>query len=220
MNTHPPIYRDRRHAGQVLAGYLPAYKRQPHCLVLGLARGGVPVAYEIAAALDLPLDVMVVRKLNVPGSNGTAMGAIASGGARVLNAAVVGSLHDSDQILAVVTRREQAILQRSEEMYRTGRGASSPRHRTVLLVDDHLNTGTTMQAAVRSLHLNGAERCVVVVPAAAPDSTLIFEALTDDIVCPPTSPGLHHEEDFYADYPETTDEEVRDLLEHAARRFA
>lgn len=218
MKKTTPIYRDRRHAGQVLAGYLPAYQRQPYCLVLGLARGGVPVAYEIAKALDLPLDVMVVRKLLVPGNEHLTMGAVASGETCVLNEPVLRDLRDADQILNEVTRREQIELSRQELHYRAGRLPSSPRHRTVILVDDHLTTGTTMHAAVQSLRYNGVERCVVAVPAAAPNSTASFEALTDDIICPKSPPDLHHEQDFYRDYEQTSEEEVRELLERAAHR--
>lgn len=218
MKNSTPIFRDRRHAGQVLAARLPAYRGQPHCQVLGLARGGVPVAYEVALALDLPLDVFVVRKLGIPGNEELAMGAIASGGIRVLNDEVVTHLRDADQILAEVTRREQAELRRREERYRGNRVFTPVRHRTVLLVDDGLATGATMRAAIQSLRLSGVERCVVAVPVAAPDTCREFEAEAHDIICARTPEPFHSVGDFYEDFAQTSDEEVYELLEAAAHR--
>ena len=176
------------------------------------------MACEIATALELPLDVFVVRRLSVPGHDDQTIGAVASGGIRVLHQPALQNLRDADQILVEATRREEAELARREQRYRAGRIPSSPCNRTVILVDDGLTTGATMQAAVKSLRLGGTERCIVAIPAAAPGFLETFEALTDDIICPNTPEVFHGEDQFYEDFADTTDEEVCNLLERAAQR--
>ena len=163
-------FRDRREAGQLLATKLAAYANRPDVLVLALPRGGVPVAYEVARALGAPLDIFLVRKLGVPGYEELAMGAIATGGVRVLNDELVGGLRIPDYIIDEVAASEQQELERRERLYRGDRPAPDVRGRTVILVDDGLATGATMQAAVKALRQQQPARIVVAVPTAAPET--------------------------------------------------
>lgn len=215
MNT---LFRDRRHAGQILARQLPAYYRQPYCLVLGLARGGVPVAYEIAMALDLPLDAFVVCPLGVPGDETQSLGAITSGGLRVLDEKTLSHLRDADQILNEVTRREQAELLRRESLYRGGRAFRSLRHHTVILADDGLATGATIRTALHALRQAEVDRCVVALPVSPPEIHHAFEAEADDIICARTTVDFASVGPYYEDSSLTTDEEVREFLEASAQR--
>jgi putative phosphoribosyl transferase len=208
-------FRDRREAGRFLAQKLKAYADKPDVLVLALPRGGVPVAYEVAQALHAPLDVFIVRKLGVPGHEELAFGAIASGGVRVLND-LVGPLEISRDTIEAVTKRERQELQRRERIYRDDRPAPDVRDRTVLLVDDGLATGSTMRAAVAALRQQGPRRIVVAVPVGAPDTCFALEDEADEVVCvrkpmPFSAVGI-----WYADFSQTTDEEVHALLEQAA----
>src|SRR5438309_5737764 len=163
-----PRYQNRTHAGQVLADRLSAYADRSDVLVLGLARGGVPVAYEVAKALHAPLDVFIVRKLGVPGHEELAMGAIATGGVCVLNEDVVQMLHIPDRVIEAVIAKEQQELERREHLYRDDRPPPDVRDCTIILIDDGLATGATMRAAIKALRQQHPARLVVAVPVDAP----------------------------------------------------
>lgn len=216
----PTAFRDRTEAGRLLAEKLTTYSGRPDVLVLALPRGGVPVAYEVARALDAPLDVFVVRKLGVPGHEELAMGAIASGGVCVLNDDLVQTLRIPDQLIEVVTARERRELERRERAYRNGRPAPGVRGRTVILVDDGLATGSTMRAAVEALRRLGPARVVVAVPTAAPSTCDEFRHEADECVCDITPDPFYAVGLWYEDFSQTTDDEVRDLLERSAAPVA
>lgn len=210
---NPNVFRDRREAGRRLARELGEYSNRPDVLVLALPRGGVPVGYEVARALHAPLDVFVVRKLGVPGHEELAMGAIASGGVRVLNDDVVRMLDVPDAAIDAVARDEQRELERRESLYRDGRPPADVRGRTVVLVDDGLATGSTMraaEAAVRSLHPRAV---VVAVPVGAAETCEEIRALADEVVCPHTPAGFRAVGQWYEDFSQTTDDEVRKILD-------
>jgi len=210
-------FRDRADAGRAVAARLGRYAGRPDVLVLGLPRGGVPVAYEVATALGVPLDVFLVRKLGVPGQDELAMGAIASGGVRVLNHDVVAALRIPGDVIDTVAAREGVELARREREYRDGRPAPEIRGQIVILVDDGLATGATMRAAVRALRQQGAAHIVVAVPAGAPETCDTFRDEVDDIVCVITPEPFHAVGLWYDDFSQTTDDEVRDLLERVRR---
>ena len=180
--------------------------------MLALPRGGVPVAYEVARALNAPLDVFLVRKLGVPGYEELAMGAIATGGVRVLNDQLVGGLRIPDYIVDEVAASEQQELTRRERLYRGDRPAPDVRGRTVILVDDGLATGATMLAAVKALRQQQPARIVVAVPTASPETCEQLRAEVDDIICAITPEPFHAVGLWYEDFSQTKDEEVRDLL--------
>jgi predicted phosphoribosyltransferase len=209
------LFRDRRDAGRVLAGLLDGYRDRPGVIVLGLPRGGVPVAYEVATALGAPLDVFIVRKLGVPGREELAMGAIASGGVMVLNPEVIAYGVDRAEIERV-TQREQRELERRERVFRGDRPPMRVAGRTVVLVDDGLATGSTMRAAVRALRQEGAGRIIVAVPVAAPSVCAEMEAEADQVVCAATPEPFRAVGLWYEDFAQTSDEEVRELLDRAA----
>ena len=213
---HELQFRDRREAGRVLAEGLRKYTDRGDVIVLGLPRGGLPVAYEVARALGAMLDVFIVRKLGVPGFEELAMGAIASGGARVLNEHVLAQIDDADEALALATEIETRELGRREMEYRDGRPAPELRGKTVILVDDGLATGATMRAAVMALRARGIARCVVAVPVAAPDTCAELAKEVDEIVCVMTPAGFHAVGQFYEDFSQTTDDEVRELIARGA----
>src|SRR3981189_654114 len=175
-------FRDRREAGRQLSQHLAAYANRPDVLVLALPRGGVPVAFEVARALHAPLDVFLVRKLGLPGREELAMGAIASGGVRVLNEDVVRALRIPENVIDAVAAAEQRELERRERLYRGDRPPPAVRGRTVILVDDGLATGSTMRAAVAALRQQGAARIVVAVPIGAPETCAEFEQEADDVI--------------------------------------
>ena len=210
-------FRDRREAGQVLADTLTAYAGRPDVLVLALPRGGVPVAYEVARALGAPLDVFLVRKLGVPGHEELAMGAVATGGVRVLNDQVVGALGIPPSVIEAVAAWQQQELARRERLYRGDRPPPDVRGRTVILVDDGLATGSTMRAALAALRRQQPARLVVAVPTAAPETCDELRAEADDVVCATTPEPFDSVGLWYEDFSQTTDEEVRELLERAAR---
>lgn len=212
----PTAFRDRTEAGQLLAKRLTAYANRLDVLVLALPRGGVPVAYEVARALGVPLDVFVVRKLGVPGHEELAMGAIASGGECVLNDDVVEALRIPRHVIEAASARELRELERRERAYRGDRPAPKVRGRTVILVDDGLATGATMRAAVHALRRLGPARIVVAVPTAAPSTCEEFRHEADECVCVITPEPFHGVGLWYEDFSQTTDDEVRDLLERAA----
>ena len=205
-------FRDRNEAGRLLATKLAAYANRPDVVVLALPRGGVPVAYEVAVALGAPLDVFLVRKLGVPGYEELAMGAVATGGVRVLNDQVVDRLRVPSYVIDAVAAREQQELTQRERLYRGGRPPPSVRGRTVILVDDGLATGATMHAAVKALRQQQPARIVVAVPTAATETCDELKAEADEVICAITPDPFHAVGRWYEDFSQTTDEEVRDLL--------
>lgn len=211
------VFRDRRHAGRVLAQALAAYANRADVLVLALPRGGVPVGFEVAEALHAPLDVLVVRKLGVPGHEEYAMGAIASGGVRVLNENVVRLLRVDSAALEATTLREQGELERRERLYRESSVRPDVPGRTVILVDDGLATGSTMLAAVKALRVQTPGRIVVAVPIASRDTCEDLRTEADEVVCASTPEPFRAVGLWYRDFSQTSDDEVRDLLaRHAA----
>lgn len=209
-------FRDRADAGRQLAQRLRDYAGRDDVLVLALPRGGVPVAYEVAAALDVPIDVFLVRKLGVPGQEELAMGAIASGGVRVLNDHVVRTLGISEEEIDRVAVQEQRELERRERAYRKGRPPPELRGRTVILIDDGLATGSTMRAAIDAVRQQGAREVIVAVPVAAVSTCEEFRREVDDIVCAQTPEPFYAVGLWYEDFSQTTDEEVYELLERTA----
>jgi len=211
---------DRAAAGQVLAQKLMQYAERPDVIVLGLPRGGVPVAYEVAQALRVPLDVFIVRKLGVPGFEELAVGAIASGGVRVLNEEVANALPNRNHIIEAVTERETAELERREHEYRDGRPAPELAGKTVILIDDGLATGATMRAAVRALRQRSVARIVVAVPVGPPETCKEFEGEADEVVCASAPEFFQAVGQYYEDFSQTSDDEVRQLLARAAHSDA
>jgi putative phosphoribosyl transferase len=206
------IFRDRADAGRQLAELLARYADDPNVVVLALPRGGVPVAYEVARRLLAPLDVWLVRKLGVPGHEELAMGAIASGGVRVLQHDVVQAAGVSEAQLQRVTERERTELARREAAYRDGKPPLDLRGRTVILIDDGLATGATMRAAILALRQHDPACIVVAVPTASPDVCAEFQRLVDEMVCAATPQPFYAVGAWYDDFSQTTDDEVRELL--------
>jgi erythromycin esterase-like protein/adenine/guanine phosphoribosyltransferase-like PRPP-binding protein len=211
-------FRDRHDAGRTLAEHLRAYANRDDAIVLALPRGGVPVGYEVAEALNLPLDIFLVRKLGVPGHEELAMGAIASGGVRVLNDDVIQSLRIPEAAIDAVAAMEQRELARRERLYRGSRPAPEIRGRTVILVDDGIATGSTMRAAVEALRRLGAERIVVAVPVAAPSVCDAFQEIADEAVCAFTPEPFYAVGLWYEEFGQTSDDEVQQLLARADER--
>jgi putative phosphoribosyl transferase len=205
-------FHDRIDAGRQLAAQLTAYANRPDVLILALPRGGVPVAFEVAQALDAPLDVFLVRKLGLPGQEELAMGAIATGGVTVLNSEVVDRLGIPDEVIDHVAAQEQRELERRERLYRNDRPPPNVRGKTVILVDDGLATGATMYAAAAALREQAPDRIVVAVPTAAPETCDAFRDAVDEIVCAITPDPFYAVGRWYEDFSQTTDDEVRDLL--------
>ena len=213
-------FRNRRDAGQWLAADLRAFAGRTDVIVLALPRGGVPVGYEVAATLGAPLDVFVVRKLGLPGHEELAMGALASGGVRVLDEELIRVARVSPAEVSRVTAAEQAELERRERRYRGDRPFPDLRGKTAILVDDGLATGSTMRAAVTALRIEGPTRIVVAVPVAASETCEALKTLADDVICAVTPEPFHAVGLWYDDFSQTTDDEVRELLErsHLAAR--
>jgi putative phosphoribosyl transferase len=210
-------FHDRADAGRYLAGHLSEYAKHDDVLVLALPRGGVPVAAEVARALHVPLDVFLVRKLGAPGQEELAIGAIASGGVRVLNEEVIRALSISPQTIEEIARQEEHELHRREQAYRGDRPSIDVRGRTVILIDDGLATGSTMRAAARALRNRGPGKVVVAVPVAAASTCREFQSEVDQVVCVMTPEPFRAVGLWYEDFTQTTDEEVRQLLrEHSA----
>ena len=213
----PTRFRDRKQAGRLLANALADYAHRPEVLVLALPRGGVPVAFEVAQALGAPLDVFVVRKLGVPGHEELAMGAIASGGVRVLNRDVVDLLGVSDEVIESVAERELRELQRRERAYRDHRPAPAIPGRTIILVDDGIATGATMRAAVKALRQLEAGRIVVATPTVALTTAGEMQSEVDEFVALMTPAEFGGVGRWYKDFSQTSDGEVRELLEKASQ---
>jgi predicted phosphoribosyltransferase len=209
-------FRDRRDAGRYLARSLAHHAGRPAVLVLALPRGGVPVAYEVARALEAPLDVFLVRKLGVPGREELAFGAIATGGVRLLNDAIVAGLRIPPEVIDRVTAAEQEELERRERAYRGSRPAPAVRGRTVILVDDGLATGASMRVAVAALRQAHPARIVVAVPVAARETCAELRGEVDEAVCARTPDPFYAVGLWYEDFSQTTDAEVRQLLEESA----
>lgn len=205
-------FRDRADAGRQLAALLAEYAGRADVLVLGLPRGGVPVAYEVARALRVPMDVFLVRKLGLPGHEELAMGAIASGGAYVINDDVVAALGIPAHIVAAVAAEQQRELERRERAYRDDRAPVEVGGRTVILVDDGLATGATMRAATAALRRRRPAAIVVAVPTAARETCDALRGEVDRVVCASTPEPFHAVGLWYEDFSQTTDEQVRALL--------
>ncbi|MDQ3369512.1 MAG: phosphoribosyltransferase [Myxococcota bacterium] len=215
----PPTrtFRDRRHAGAAIGRALFPYVSHPEVIVLGLPRGGVPVAFEIAARLDVALDVLVVRKLGVPGHARVAMGAIASGGIRVFDAEIVEAAGVSSRAFEEVIDRETVELERLEQVWRGARPPAEVHGRTVILVDDGVATGATMLAAISALRTRKPAKIVVAIPVGAPTVCRALRAHVDELVCLVTPEPLPAISLWYEDFYQVGDPEVRELLDQAAR---
>jgi predicted phosphoribosyltransferase len=211
-------FRDRREAGRAVAGLLDTYAGRHDVVVLALPRGGVPVGFEVAAALRAPLDVFIVRKLGMPGHEELGLGAIASGGTRVINNALVRELGISPAILESVAHRELMELERREQMFRHGRQALDVNATVVILVDDGLATGATMMAAVRAVRQLHPSRVVVAVPVGSDAACRAFEDEADQVVCASVPHPFYAVGEWYEDFTQTSDEEVIALLDRAADR--
>ena len=213
-------YRDRRHAGAELARRLGHLRGRNDLVVLALPRGGVPVAYEVARALDAPVDVFVVRKLGLPGHPEYAMGAIASGGVRVLNDDAVWLYRIPKGVIDQIAGDETIELERRERAYREGRPPLDLRGRVVVLIDDGLATGSTMKAAVRAARAHGPAKVIVAVPVGSPDTCRECAAIADEIICARAPEHFAAVGQWYDDFRQTTDEEVRALLHDASAHLA
>jgi predicted phosphoribosyltransferase len=218
--THGFRFPSRREAGQVLAPSVLGYTGRADVLVLALPRGGVPVAYEVADALRVPLDVFTVRKLGVPGQPELAMGAVASGGVALIDARLIQVLHISDEDIGAVVERETAELHRREAAYRANRAPLNVRGKTVLLVDDGVATGASMRAAIESLRTQGPKAITVAVPVGAPDTCRQLRSVADDVVCALVPDDLVAVGAHYEDFQQIGDDEVRELLAEEDRRMA
>lgn len=218
MMDVPLPYEDRHHAGRVLAERLAHYRGHPKLIVLALPRGGVAVGFEVARALDAPLDVFVVRKLGFPGHEEYAMGAIASGGVRVMTP--LPGLTVPPEAVAAVVAREQAELVRRELLYRSQRPAISLAGRTVIVVDDGLATGASMRAAVLAIRQQHPAHLVVAVPVGAADTCRALREEADEVVCAATPEPFRAVGLWYEKFPQASDDEVRTLLDQARREHA
>jgi putative phosphoribosyl transferase len=214
------VFANRTEAGRLLAEKLVKYAGRDDVIVLGLPRGGVPVALEVAQRLGAPLDVFIVRKLGVPGFEELAAGAIASGGVRVLNEDVMRAIPRADEAIEVVTTKETTELERREQIYREGRPAPQLRDRIVILVDDGLATGATMRAAVKALRQSGAAKIVVAVPVGPLDTCHELEKEADEMICLSMPAFFQAVGQYYEDFSQTSDEDVRRLLSQAAQNMS
>jgi putative phosphoribosyl transferase len=211
------IFKNRADAGRKLAARLTRYADRGDILVLALPRGGVPVAYEVAKELKAPLDIFLVRKLGVPGHEELAMGAIASGGVRVINEELVNYLGIPDEVIDAIAAVEQRELERRAVAYRDDRPQPEVTDRIVILIDDGLATGSTMRAAAASLRLQKPRRIVVAVPVSSPETCDEFRREVDEIICGVTPQHFQGVGLWYDDFSQTSDEEVRDLLMRATQ---
>lgn len=209
------IFRNRKEAGQRLASRLEKYANREDVIVLGVPRGGVPIAFEVAQALNLPLDIFVLRKLGVPGHEDLAFGAIGSGGVRVLNANMVEQLGISDLDIALVTRAEREELERREGVYRGNRSPLDVHGRTVILVDDGIATGSSLRAAIHALRPMKPAAIVIATPVAPPSTVRRLQHEVDELVCVEMPEPFYGVGQFYHDFSQVSDEEVNELLDHA-----
>ncbi len=214
-----PLFRDRHDAGRRLVETLGDYAGREDLVILALPRGGVPVAYEVAEGLDAPLDIFLVRKLGTPGHEELAMGAIASGGVRVINEEVVKGLGIPERRIDEVAEAEWRELQRRERVYRGDRAGIPLEDATAILIDDGLATGSSMRAAVQGLRKHHPQSIVVAVPTAAVETCEMFRDLVDEVICAYTPQPFYGVGAWYEDFTQTTDEEVRDLLARAERHI-
>ncbi|HJW34856.1 MAG TPA: phosphoribosyltransferase [Holophagaceae bacterium] len=206
------LYQDRKEAGQTLALALRAFRNRKDAIVLGLPRGGVPVACQVAEALHLPLDIFLVRKLGLPGHEELAMGALAQGNGIVFNTDVLDTYSPGNREIERAVQREQRELQRREQVYRPGKPPLDVKGRTVILVDDGLATGATMRAAVQALREQEPAAIVVAVPVGPPDTCQELELEVDQLICPRRPANFYAIGQWYEDFGQTSDEEVRALL--------
>jgi putative phosphoribosyl transferase len=206
------LIRDRSEAGQLLASKLKQYAKKSDVIILALPRGGVPVAYQVAKNLDLPLDIFIVRKLGVPGQEELAMGAIASGGVRVLNQDIIEALQIPISIIDSVARKEQAELERRENFYRPDSSRINVTNKTVILIDDGLATGATMRAAAEALLQQKAKKIIIAVPVAAESTCRELSYLVDEVICIITPEPFYGVGYWYDDFSQTSDNEVIELL--------
>ncbi|HKQ72287.1 MAG TPA: phosphoribosyltransferase family protein [Blastocatellia bacterium] len=213
-------YQDRTEAGRLLAERLAKYKNRPDVVILALPRGGVPVGFEVAQALNAPLDVFVVRKLGVPGQEELAMGAIASGGVLVLNEDVVQMLRIPYELIEATVAKELEELERRERLYRGDRPRLEARGRVAILIDDGLATGSTMRAAARALRRHQPSRVVVAAPVAAGSTCDELSNEVDEVICAETPEPFYAISLWYRDFTQTTDDQVRELLAQSARSIA
>ncbi len=212
------IFKNRAQAGMALAERLNAYAGHADAIVLGLPRGGVPVGFGIAEALQLPLDILLVRKIGVPGYEEFAMGAIASGGQRVVKPAVIAMFDVDNRVVDAIAQRELLELERREKLYRAGRSLPQLEGRTVMLVDDGLATGCTMLAAIAAAREQHPARVIVAVPVGAPDACAKIRTEADELVCLKTPEPFYSVSLWYGEFAQVTDDEVKDLLGRADRR--
>jgi len=214
------MFRDRADAGRQLARRLTAYANRRDVLVLGIPRGGVPVAFEVAQALHAPLDILLVRKLGTPGQKELAMGAIASGGIRIVNQELVAELGITEDQLAEVIAAQEAELHRREQLFRGSRPDISAQGRIIILVDDGIATGSSMRAAIDALRTLQPKKIVVAVPVAPSQADLQIKGVADEFVCVLKPDWFFGIGKFYEDFSQTEDSEVQALLQHAARPLA
>ncbi|NET37255.1 MAG: phosphoribosyltransferase, partial [Cyanothece sp. SIO1E1] len=205
----------RTEAGQLLALELMVYANRPDVIILGLPRGGVPVAFQVAQALKVPLDICLVRKLGVPGQPELAMGAIAMGGVMVINDEIVASMSISRQVMAQVAAQEQHELERRDRLYRGDRPLPNVRHRTVILIDDGIATGSTLRAAIATLQKQQPEQIVIAIPVAPLSTCAVLKTEVDQLICLNMPQPLYSISYWYKDFTQTSDDEVRRLLQSA-----
>jgi putative phosphoribosyl transferase len=215
-----PLFHDRFEAGEILGRQLGGIVAGRNAVVLALPRGGVPVGFEAARTLDADLDILLVQKLGVPGHEELAIGAIASGGVRVLNEDLIKELYLSSLLIERITAREQREIERRERLYRQGRPPLPVGGRTVILIDDGLATGATMLAAARALRTRRPDRIIVAVPVAAPETCEELRQHVDEVVCLATPDPFYAVGVWYEHFSQTSDDEVRGLLELASRERA
>jgi predicted phosphoribosyltransferase len=218
--TPPERFKDRSHAGKLLAQRLSSYANQPDVLILALPRGGVPVGFAISQALGVELDVMLVRKLGMPGHEEYAMGAVGAGGVRVIQAGLVESGLVTVQDIDEASERELAEIERRDRLYRAGRPPPILAGRRVILVDDGIATGATLRAAIEVVRQHDVARLIVAAPVGAPDSVDALAPEVDDMICLATPFGFHAVSQWYRHFDQTSDEEVQDLLAVAWREHA
>jgi len=210
-------FKDRKDAGRILADKLSKYTNHPNAVVLALPRGGVPVAFEVAQELGLPLDVLIVRKLGVPNHEELAMGAIASGGIRFLNRSVIESLRILPETLEAVERREALELMRREAIYRGNRSPIQVEGRIVILIDDGIATGSTMRVAIQLLRAQHVQKIIVATPAAPPSAKWEIEPLVDEFIAVVLPPDFYGVGQFYEDFAQMDDDTIYELVQMGAK---